>query len=287
MICVITQRLPRPVAVIALLTGLLLGAAACGRGKPLGPHDLVSDTDLQRAAVLSNDPVLKNTASAPEVMPGKLHTTEVGWDRTQVNAQILVVHAATKDAVPTAATMEKSMADTVTTLRTGGWRVHWAVCVPSPALSAFVDPSPTPAPSPAPSPGGAAPSGGPSPSASPSPESELDKALTDVPSDVPKYDDWEEVVMVNKVVDGVSYWGMLVGAIFPDSGAFIELIMRAPNAHDQANLFAVTPPVLPAGSTCVEDGKPSTSVQAAGIPVVIKDWQAFPGASHSPDPHRL
>ena len=56
---------------------------------------------------------------------------------------------------------------------------------------------------------------------------------------------------------------------------------------EAANLFSTTPPDLPAGSTCAEDGKPSTVIQAAGVPLEVKDWLPFPGASRAPDPHRL
>jgi hypothetical protein len=126
-------------------------------------------------------------------------------------------------------------------------------------------------------------------SSSPEPSAEPthDPARTNIPLEVPQYGTWEEIVMVNKVVDGVSYWGMLVAAILDESGAFINLVLRAPSARDEANLFPTAPPELPAGSTCAEDGKPSTMVEAAGVPVVVKDWLPFPSASRSPDPHRL
>jgi hypothetical protein len=98
---------------------------------------------------------------------------------------------------------------------------------------------------------------------------------------------WEEIVLVNKVLDGVSYWGMVSSAILETQEAYVDVLMRAPNAREAANLFSTAPPDLPAGSTCAEDGKPSTVIQAAGVPLEVKDWLPFPGASRAPDPHRL
>jgi hypothetical protein len=318
MLFVITRRLSRPVAAVALLTGLLGGVTACNRA-PAEPTDVVSAVDLARATVLSTDPVLKKAISPPDVMPGRVRSAQLGWDRTQVIAQLYLVRTGPDGVDPTPTEVERQLTAVITTMRDGGWNVHWAVCVPHP--SATVSPSASPAPSsgsssssateptpspselapspsePAPSPSpsqpatspsvpGASPSASPAPSTTPSP-SERDLALSNVPVEVPQYDGWEEVVMVNKLSDGVSYWGMLVATIIDDSGAFINLTMRAPNVRDVANLFPVPPPQLPAGSTCAEDGKTSTTLQAAGVPVLIKDWLPFPAQSKSPDPHRL
>ena len=57
MMFVITSRLSRPVATVALLAGLLSGLTACSRTPT--PTDVVTAVDLARTAVLSADPVLK------------------------------------------------------------------------------------------------------------------------------------------------------------------------------------------------------------------------------------
>ena len=284
MMFVIT-RLSATAAVLALV---LAGAAACSRA-PREPTDVVSDIDLARAAVLSADPVLKNAVSAPSVQPGKVRSAQLGWDRTQINAQLYLVKTGPDKVDPTPTEVEHQLAALITQLRDGGWNVHWAVCLPHATTTAAIDPTPSPDPSAAPS---AVPSPSPAPSPSPSPSpsasapSALELALTNVPVEVPLYDGWEEVVMVNKLVDGVSYWGMLVATIIDEAGAFIGLVMRAPNARDDANLLP-TLPTLAAGSTCAEDGKQSAVRQAAGVPVIMKDWLPFPASSKSPDPHRF
>jgi hypothetical protein len=281
MMFVIT-RLSATAAVLALV---LAGAGACNRA-PKEPTDVVSDIDQARAAVLSGDPVLKNAVSAPSVQPGRVRSAQLGWDRTQINAQLYLVRTGPDKVDPTPTEVEHQLGALIGQLRDGGWNVHWAVCLPHATTTAAIDPTPSPsaAETPTPAPAGSA---TPEPSPSASAPSALEQALTNVPVEVPLYDGWEEVVMVNKLVDGVSYWGMLVATIIDEAGAFIGLVMRAPNARDDANLLPASLPKLPAGSTCAEDGKQSAVRQAAGVPVVIKDWLPFPASSKSPDPHRL
>ena len=54
---------------VALLIGLVAG---CG-GAPPEPTDVTSDVDRQRAAILSEDPVLKLAVGPPHVHPGGNH----------------------------------------------------------------------------------------------------------------------------------------------------------------------------------------------------------------------
>jgi hypothetical protein len=274
-------------ATVAVLAVVLAGAAACNRA-PREPTDVVSDVDLARAAVLSGDPMLKNAVAEPEVTPGRFHSTEVGWDRSQVSANLYLVHTGPDKVDPAPAEVEQQLGSLVKIVRDGGWNVHWAVCMPATSLSFAIDPTPTPTPSSDPSP---SPSPSPSPEASPEPSASPSPTppgpLTNVPDEVPVYGGWEEILMINKTVDGVSYWGMLVATIFPQEGAFIGVVLRAPNMRDAAHLLPASLPALPAGGTCAEDGVQSAKIQAAGEPVLIKDWQPFPGAGRSPDPHRL
>jgi hypothetical protein len=296
MLFVITSRLARPLTTAALLAVLLTGLTSCSK-KPVEATDVVSAVDLARTTVMSSDPVLTNAVAPPDVMPGQYRSAKVGWDRSQVSARVFLARTPPNGVDPTPAEVEAQMTAVVTQLRAGGWRVHWAYCRPQPAAApaspspepsgaTAVSPTPSPTPETAPSPTPeAAPSPTPDASASPTP---TNPALTGIPDDVLIFDEaWQEIVLVNKVLDGVSYWGMVSSAIAEQRGAYIDVVMRAPNARETANLFPVAPPDLPAGSTCAEDGKPSTAVQAAGVPLIVKDWDPFPGASKASDPHRV
>jgi hypothetical protein len=274
-------------ATVAVLAVVLAGAAACNRA-PKEQTDVVSDIDRARAAVLGGDPVLKNAVSEPTVTLGKVRSTQLGWDRTQLNAQLYLVHTGPDKVDPTPTEVEHQLAVLIKQVRDGGWNVHWSVCVPHPSTTAAIDPSPSPSSSPSsPASSSASPSPGPSVAPTTTPPSALELALTNVPAEIPVYGGWEEVVLINKLADGVSYWGMLVATIIDEAGAFIGLVMRAPNVRDAANLLPASLPKLPAGSTCAEDEKQLGVQEASGEPVVMKDWLPFPAASKSPDPHRL
>jgi hypothetical protein len=309
---VITSRLTRPVATAAALAVLLTGLAACSR-KPSEPTDVVSAVDLARTTVLTSDAVLTKAISPPKVIPGQYRSAQVGWDRSEVSARIYDVRTPPAEVDPTPAEVETQVTAVLNQLREEGWRVHWTFCEPhpaaappasasaSPAPSNASGPDPTPAPSPQPAPTPSpspspAPSPAPAPSASPQPSASAtpsaspseDPARTNVPDELPLYAGiWEEVVLINKVVDGVSYWGMVSAFIVDKRETFIDVVMRAPNAREAANLFPTALPDLAAGSTCAEDGKPSPDIEVAGVPLIIKTWQPFPGAKRSPDPHRL
>ena len=306
MLFVITSRLPRPVTTAALLAVLLTGLTACSK-KPVEATDVVSAVDLARTTVMSSDPVLTNAVDPPAVTPGQYRSAKIGWDRSQVSARLFLAKTPPNGVDPTPAEVEAQMTAVVTQLRAGGWRVHWAYCSPQPRAAAASptpgpsgatavsptpapsqEPSPTPEPSPRPEPSPtpeAAPSPTPDASASPTP---TNPAMIGIPDDVViDQNYWQEIVLVNKVLDGVSYWGMISSAILEKRGAYIDVVMRAPNARETANLFPTAPPDLPAGSTCAEDGKPSTAVQAAGVPLIVRDWDPFPAASRSTDPHRF
>jgi hypothetical protein len=294
---VITSWSTRRVATAALLAVLLTGLAACSK-KPSEPTNVVSAVDLARTSVLTSDAVFTKAISPPEVTPGQYRSAQVGWDRSEVSARVYDVPTPPDKVDPTPAEVESQVAAVVKQLREEGWQVHWTFCEPHPAAAAPASaapsasptpsgpapaspsPSPTPAPAAAPA---ASPTSEPSPSATPS----QDPALTNLPDELPLYlGIWEEVVLINKVVDGVGYWGMVSALIVDGEETYIDVVLRAPNAREAANLFPTALPSLPAG-TCAEDGKPSTDLEAAGVPLVIKDWQPFPGSKRSPDPHRL
>ena len=236
----------RRYAVVAVFA-VLFGATACSHA-PREPTDVVSDVDMARAAELSGDPVLKNARTAPVVTPGRYHSARLGWDRTEVDAELYLERTGPDGVDPTPAEVEKQMAALITQVRAGGWNVHWVMCLPN---------------------------------------SDLVGDLTSVPLEVPVYRGWEEVVLINKLKDGVSYWGMMVATIVAEAGASIDLVLRAPNARDPANLFPIAPPMLAPSDSCAEDGKQSGALQSSGVPLIIRDWYPFPAQSKSPDPHRL
>ncbi|HKO33422.1 MAG TPA: hypothetical protein VJY85_06715 [Candidatus Limnocylindria bacterium] len=257
----ISSRWSALVAAVALLTGL----AACG-GAPKEPTDTISDVDLARATVLSTDPVYAQPVAPVEVRPGKMHSERLGWDRTEVVGQLYLQRIGPDQVDPTPGQVEHQIAAVLTKLRANGWNVHWGLCVPDfTAVGKGKVLLGT---------------GGPS-------QEETLAATKGLPFEVPRFDGWEWVVFVHKVVGGVSYWGMLVAGIFEGDRALIDLVTRAPHARDSANLFATAPPVLAAGKTCAEDEQAAGDVQASGEPVYVKAWWPFPAQSRSPDPHRL
>jgi len=237
----------RRATALAVVAVLAAGAAGCG-SPPAPATDVTSDTDRARAAVLSADPVLLGAVTAPQVVPGRVRSEKIGWDRTEVRARLYEFKPATVGAGPEPGLVEQQLAASLGKLRTGGWTVYWAMCLP-PLTQAT--------------------------------------ANVHVPGSVPRADGWQWLVFAYKVDKGVSYWSMLVAELDDTvHGAFVDIVMRAPQERDPANLFVDRPKALRAGRTCAEDRKTPTRVEQAGTPAVMRDWWPFPAASHSPNPDR-
>jgi hypothetical protein len=234
-----------------LLAGcvLLFGVAGCGQ-EPVAPNQNDVDTDRDRAAVLSADPVLMGAATPPAVHPGRVLDDKLGWDRTEVTGRLYEANRPTKPAV-----VEQQLAAKVALLRSGGWTIHWAMCLPPPDEPML--------------------------GASPSPP-------VTIPGEVTRSTGYQWLVFGYKITGGVSYWSMLVAKI-TDGGldASVDVILRAPESRDPANLLTAAPKALDPAATCAEDGKDATTVEQAGTPIVVRDWYPFPAQSHSPNPNRL
>jgi hypothetical protein len=229
-----------------------LGLGACSKPPP-EPTNVVTDVDRQRAELLSSDPVLATAVSPPEVVPGRLISTRVGWDRTEVRARLYAHKPAASGAGPTAGSVETELARTLETLRQGGWTIYWTMCLPPPKQPSLTDPMPTSEP---------------------------------MPADVARSEGFQWLAYGYKVTGGVSYWSMVSAQRLEDGDAWVDIVMRAPNARDTSNLFVDRPKALPAGKTCPEDGQVKNATEQAGSPAALRDWYPFPGYSHSPDPQR-
>jgi hypothetical protein len=229
---------------VALLVGLVAG---CG-GPPPAPTDVTSDVDRERAAFLSNDPVLKLAVSPPHVKPGVVHSEKLGWDRTEVSAELYQTVGGTG---PTAETVEREVTEATTVLRDGGWKVHWEMCLPPP-------------------------------------ETDLSGMVTEEPIPVPiaRAPGYEWLAGAYKISNGVSYWALVIG-VLGDGDAFVQILLRAPNARDEANLFRSEPAAVAMEKACAEDGKVSEQVEQAGEPTMIRDWWPFPSEHNSRAPHQV
>jgi hypothetical protein len=274
------------------LAVLLGGVASCG-GKPAAPIDVVSDTDRDRAAILAKDPVLATAVLVPTVTPGRVHSAKLGWDRTEVTARIFEQRTGPNGTDLTPTEVEHQLAAVLTKLRAGGWSVHWALCLPKPPSleDLFNDPTMLPEPVATTPPPGPSPSPTPTPSVSPSPGATgvpKTPALTGhLPSDIEPVDGYQWAVFAYRISAGVSYWAELSAGIVTAQEAYIDVVLRAPEDRDPADLFTTAPPALAAGTTCAEDGRATTKIQEDGLPILVRDWYPFPTQSHVPDPGRL
>jgi hypothetical protein len=234
----------RRAAVVGLT--LLFGLSACG-GPPSEPTDVSSDVDRQRAHILASEPVLDHAVSPPEVTVGLVHSSAVGWDRTEVYAELYETSGGTP---PEAVAVEQEFARATTLLRKSGWTIHWEMCLPPPVVDLLGNLT--------------------------NPEA--------IPVPVPRVDGYEWIATAYKIADGVSYSALIV-AMRQELAASVQILLRAPNARDNANLF----PEPPAGIelACAEDGKVSEDNEKAGTAVMMRDWWPFPNQTHPRSPNEV
>ena len=221
--------------------------AGCG-GTPPPPTDVTSDVDRQRAAILSADPVLKLAVAPPVVHPGVVHSDKLGWDRTEVTAPL---YQTVGGSGPTAAEVEREVTEATAALRAGGWKIHWEMCLPPP-------------------------------------ESDLNGMVTEEPIPVPiaRAEGYEWLAGAYKISNGVSYWALVIG-VLGDGDAFVQILLRAPNARDDANLFRPEPDAVATDKTCAEDGVIGEQIEQAGVPTMIRDWWPFPGEHNTRAPNQV
>ena len=230
----------------SLLALAVLGSAAACGNEP-APTDVASDVDRTRAQFLADERVVRSALGQPVVMPGVVHNDLLGWNRTEVTAR---VYSSEGGVGPTPEAIEREVTAAVTMLRNGGWTIHWQMCLPEPEYDVF---------------------GG------------LDEEP--IPMDVPRMPGYEWLVSGYKITDGVSYWVLIAGALIVDGTGFVDVILRAPNARDSANVFPVEPDPVAADRGCAEDGAVATAIEQVGTPTMMRDWWPFPTHEHSPDPH--
>ena len=113
---------------------MLAGCASA----PVAP-DTPSDVDRSRAAYLADEPIVRAAISAPQITPGMVHTDTLGWDRTEVTAEI---YRSAGGAGPTPEEVEKEVKAAVAILRSAGWTIHWEMCLPPPVFDICGTPQP-------------------------------------------------------------------------------------------------------------------------------------------------
>jgi hypothetical protein len=225
---------------------LLIGLSACG-GPPPEATDVSSDVDRQRAHILESEPILEQAVSPPEVTVGLVHSSAVGWDRTEVYAQLYETSGGT---APDALAVEQEFARATALLRKSDWTIHWAMCLPPPVVDMM---------------GNLA-----------NPEQ--------IPVPVPRLDGYEWMATAYKIADGVSYSALIVG-VRQEKAASVQILLRAPNARDNANLFPEPPAAIE--QTCAEDGKVGEDNEKAGTAVMMRDWWPFPNQTHARSPSEV
>jgi hypothetical protein len=233
--------------VLASLLALVVLGAAIGCGDDPAPTDVASDVDRTRAQILSEEHIVRSAPGQPVVTPGVVHNDLLGWNRTEVTAR---VYTSEGGVGPTPEALEREVAAAVTMLRDSGWTIHWQMCLPEPVYDMFGQLTEEP-----------------------------------IPMDVPRMPGHEWLVAGYKIADGVSYWVLVAGALIVDGTAFVDVILRAPNARDISNLFSVEPESIAADQRCAEDGTVATGIEQAGTPTMMRDWLPFPAQERSPDPH--
>ena len=233
-------------SLLALALVMLGAVAGCG-GDPPAPTDVTSDVDRSRADFLASDPIMYAALEPPEVRPGVVHNDMLGWNRTEVTARLFNSQGGLG---PTPGAVEQEVAAAVAVLRKGGWTIHWQMCLPEPLYDITGTPIQDP-----------------------------------IPIDVPRMPGHEWLAAGYKISDGVSYWVLVAGTRIVDGTAFVDVILRAPNARDSENLFAVAPDPLPEDQTCAEDGTVAPATEQAGTPTMMRDWWPFPAQQRSRDPN--
>lgn len=234
----------RRAAVVGLT--LLIGLSACG-GPPPEPTEVSSDVDRQRAHILASELILEEAVSPPEVTVGLVHSSTVGWDRTEVYARLYETAGGT---TPDAVAVEREFARATALLRKSDWTIHWEMCLPPPAvdmLGNLVD-------------------------------------AEQIPVPVPRVDGYEWLATAHKIADGVSYSALVVGVRQEDT-ASVQILLRAPNARDNANLFPEPPAAIE--QACAEDGQVGEQAEKAGTAVLMRDWWPFPNQTHPRNPTQV
>ncbi len=224
---------------------VVVAAAGCG-GEPL-PTDVASDVDRTRARLLSEEHIVRSAVGSAVITPGVVHNELLGWDRTEVTAR---VYTSEGGVGPTPEALEREVAAAVDMLRRGGWTIHWEMCLPEPIYDLYGGLNEQP-----------------------------------IPMEVPRMPGHEWLAAGYKIADGVSYWVLVAGARIVDGTAFVDVILRAPNARDSSNLLPVEPESVAAERRCAEDGIVTPDIQQAGTPTMMRDWWPFPAQDRSPDPH--
>jgi hypothetical protein len=233
-----------------LLSGVgavaVLALAGCAKAPPA--PSAASDVDRARAAYLADEPIVRAAVSAPQITPGVVHADELGWDRTEVDAEI---YESAGGAGPTPGEVEQEVAAAVRILRSAGWTIHWEMCLPPPSFDATGVPQPD---------------------------------SVRIPIPVPRADGHEWLVAAYKITGGVSYWALVMAAKVEEDAA-VNVVLRAPNARDEPNLLPSAPDPVPTDRACAEDGTPGTEIEQAGTPLVVRDWLPFPGQDRTPSPN--
>lgn len=211
------------------------------------PHNIVTQTDRDRADVLSHDPITALAVDKPLVEPGLWYDAKSGWTRGSV--LFAAYTSMPTDADHTPVGFEAHVATVLSALRSAGWTVYWAACLPT------TDPT---------QPG----------------------AVTVAPTAYPTMRDsrrsgtWEWDAEAYKISGGVSYAASVGGEFFQTARSSINVKLLAPNQHDPANLFGDQPPALSPGSTCAEDGAAATRPEQAGVAAFLSDnWKPYAPAN--------
>jgi hypothetical protein len=108
-----------------------------------------------------------------------------------------------------------------------------------------------------------------------------------IPIPVGRAPGYEWLAAGYKINNGVSYWVLVIGALGGDGEAVVEVMFRAPNARDEANLFNPEPAAVPTEQACAEDGRIGEQIEKAGTPTMIRDWWPFPAETHTRDPNQV
>jgi hypothetical protein len=239
-------RVLRPISATLLLLAVVAGATA---GCTTGPHDVVTQIDRDRAAVLAHDPVTALALRPATVTAGVWLNDKLGWRRGLVAFEAYSTAPGGSDH--TVAGFEGHVATVLSGLRSAGWSVYWVACLPStdPTAPGAVTAAPTAYPA---LPGGQRPSG-----------------------------TWQWLAAAYKLSGGVSYAATVYADFWSAAPSTIDVDLLAPNQHDPADLFPDRPAALGQGSTCAEDGGAATAPQQQGVAAfVAQDWVA----SRTPSP---
>jgi hypothetical protein len=220
----------------------VIAVGGCTPADVVGPHHVVTKTDLARRDLMLTEPVLKSAIARPSVHAGE-RVARTQWDRGRVEVYLIKDQAPVPDRRPE--DVAGNIRDALRIMRSGGWLTFYSECDPPVRFVAGINGRRTPSPS---------------PTASPQVVAGLGEQT------------WSWKLYLYRIRGGVSYWAQIDGTVAKNGDGYTARVwidLVAPQEHDPADLFADRPRPLAYSAVCAERAKPPRAPEMDGRPIVV------------------